>query len=642
MLCLQPELMAWADSLLRGYVHPDVDLFHPLPNGDRGVVALKDVKEGTELVVLPTANTLHMPTQELLQSSPEDAYSEAAHFLANHTSKPSPFVATVMLLLAEMAKGEASPFATYIKSLPEEVDCLLAWDSRDKEELKGTSIEDPTGGQSTQGTFDKEVAPKEGTDLYLIPAIDMINHASNPAHRNSSLLKLNTSKTVQLGDGEASFSGFFLMKADRDIRSGEQVLHTYGDHSDAALLQTYGFIDDGNSNSGSSTSQPGESSQAAGSSVGSQEQTGNNGQVARKAGQGSQTERGGPSSSASAAASVDTQGWVNPHNHALVPFSLVEQCTRGMLSEAMAGQQTAAPMATDFVVTQAMPLPDELLTAVQVLLLTREEFEDLKQARSEEEKEEAAQEGSDAASKGTKPTDAATSGQGTAGAAESGGPSSAANAGGHHHHHQQQQQQGHKAGGHKPLLLGTSLIGQDPDFAELVSLTLIQVLDAALQKYPTSLQEDLQLLQAQPRPPAYGQTEAEAKHARRKHLALKVRVAEKTVLQAAKREAVMLVLNLQSKRGGSMEGSDSLEEDLESDDGDDDDDEEEMGSEEEADLLQQLLQAKQKQEQKQQAGPANTKVEKTGQQPSGSSGHRGKRKHGGTQEETTKQAKRGK
>lgn len=30
---------------------------------------------------------------------------------------------------------------------------------------------------------------QEGTDLYLIPAIDMINHASNPAHRNSSLLK---------------------------------------------------------------------------------------------------------------------------------------------------------------------------------------------------------------------------------------------------------------------------------------------------------------------------------------------------------------------------------------------------------------------------------------------------------------------
>jgi len=377
--------MAWTGSLLRGYVHPDVNLFHPLPNGDRGVVALKDVKEGTELVVLPTANTLHMPTQELLHSSPEDAYSEAAHFLANHAMKPSPFIATVMLLLAEMAKGEASPFATYIKSLPEEVDCLLAWDDRDKEELKGTSIEDPTGGASTQGTFDKEVAPKmqerpdlwpapfnsfaqfcraaglvqsrafhmveenwvlntrqEGTDLYLIPAIDMINHASNPAHRNSSLLKLNSAKTVQLGDGEASFSGFFLMKADRDIRSGEQVLHTYGDHSDAALLQTYGFIDDGNAGSSSSSSSSHQTSspQVADRSGGSKVQAGDQGQVTGKAGQGSETkDRGAPSSSAASVGSREP--WVNPHNHALVPFSLVEQCTRGMLAEAMAGQQVS-------------------------------------------------------------------------------------------------------------------------------------------------------------------------------------------------------------------------------------------------------------------------------------------------------------
>eukprot|EP00983_Pelagomonas_calceolata_P046086 1139993-Pelagomonas_calceolata.AAC.6 len=114
-----------------------------------------------------------------------------------------------------------------------------------------------------------------------------------------------------------------------------------------------------------------------------------------------------------------------------------------------------------------------------------------------------------------------------------------------------------------------------------------------------------------------------------------VRVAEKTVLQAAKREAVMLVINLQSKRGGSMEGSESLEgesseEDADSDDGDDDDDEEEMGSEEEAELLQQLLRAKQKQEQKQQAGAANTKRGTAEQQqPSGSSGHGGKRMKNG-------------
>lgn len=31
--------------------------------------------------------------------------------------------------------------------------------------------------------------------------------------------------------------------ADRDIAEGEEVLHTYGDLSDAQLLQTYGFVE---------------------------------------------------------------------------------------------------------------------------------------------------------------------------------------------------------------------------------------------------------------------------------------------------------------------------------------------------------------------------------------------------------------
>lgn len=34
-----------------------------------------------------------------------------------------------------------------------------------------------------------------------------------------------------------------VMGAERDISKGEQLLHTYGDLSDAQLLQTYGFVE---------------------------------------------------------------------------------------------------------------------------------------------------------------------------------------------------------------------------------------------------------------------------------------------------------------------------------------------------------------------------------------------------------------
>lgn len=35
----------------------------------------------------------------------------------------------------------------------------------------------------------------------------------------------------------------YCLCAERDISKGEQLLHTYGDLSDAQLLQTYGFVE---------------------------------------------------------------------------------------------------------------------------------------------------------------------------------------------------------------------------------------------------------------------------------------------------------------------------------------------------------------------------------------------------------------
>ena len=49
-----------------GYVHPDLDLFAQLPNGDRGVVASAPIAEGAHLVVLPLGCTMHLPS--LLQA----------------------------------------------------------------------------------------------------------------------------------------------------------------------------------------------------------------------------------------------------------------------------------------------------------------------------------------------------------------------------------------------------------------------------------------------------------------------------------------------------------------------------------------------------------------------------------------------
>lgn len=63
----------------------------------------------------------------------------ATQFLLEHTPALSAFTGTVLLLLAEYARGKQSPFREYIMSLPEEVDCLLTWSKEDKAELDGES-----------------------------------------------------------------------------------------------------------------------------------------------------------------------------------------------------------------------------------------------------------------------------------------------------------------------------------------------------------------------------------------------------------------------------------------------------------------------------------------------------------------------
>jgi hypothetical protein len=63
---------------------------------------------------------------------------------------------------------------------------------------------------------------------FLLPVIDLLNH--DPARKCT---------TLQRDDG----TGMFGMKAERDIRQGEEVVHSYGDTLTAAqLLQTFGFV----------------------------------------------------------------------------------------------------------------------------------------------------------------------------------------------------------------------------------------------------------------------------------------------------------------------------------------------------------------------------------------------------------------
>jgi N-lysine methyltransferase SETD6 len=130
-----------------------------------------------------------------------------------------------------------------------------------------------------------------------------------------------------------------------------QILHTYGDLSDAALLQTYGFVDDGSKPpprcalAAALLPAGGLETAGGGSNASTRaEAKGGAGRRKRKASSTAAASEGnGPSSGASgeAAAGVtpDEGSWAkpfqhNPHNSALVPLSVMLDASSKVLQKA--------------------------------------------------------------------------------------------------------------------------------------------------------------------------------------------------------------------------------------------------------------------------------------------------------------------
>jgi hypothetical protein len=292
-----------------GYISPSVRLFAPLPGGGRGVAAAADVAEGEQLLLVPHHLCLYAPARDDAAPVPSSLPDAAAAApvpaalaaLAAADPPPSPFTSAVMLLLAERARGAASAFAPYVDLLPEAYDCLLAWDDAERALLAGTPLEGAALlGERAEGAFARDAATllaahpavwpaaacgpaafawaaaavqtrsfhleslnwvtgarAEGAAQFLIPGVDCLNHSTDPARRSTALALVDEPLTVVIQEEEVqqdaepstatqrevSFRGYFTMKASRALRKGEEILHTYGDLSSARLLQTFGFAE---------------------------------------------------------------------------------------------------------------------------------------------------------------------------------------------------------------------------------------------------------------------------------------------------------------------------------------------------------------------------------------------------------------
>ncbi|KAG2454038.1 hypothetical protein HYH02_001079 [Chlamydomonas schloesseri] len=546
------------------------------------------------------------------------SFPEAVRYLHENHRTLSPFLATTLALMSEVARGGESGWAAYVGTLPASCpDCLLNWSKEEKKDLEGTVLEE-LGPDPAADAFKRHVAPilaarrdlwprqaaevaeaadatdadlalfvrvaglvqsrafhleaqnwvsgaKEiskldggGTQVFLLPGIDMINHSHNPARRNAHLQRLNVAeaaaaKLTEAAGAPEGVEAYFVMRADKPIAAGEEVLHTYGNLSDAQLLQTYGFLDSEDdfaqlpSGSGASGSQQAEEDKEEEQEKGGK--GGKKGAAGKKRGKpGAAAGKGEKEEAAEGAGGGG--GYRNPYNAALVSWEAVEDVCCSLMKSmdqgppaalkrakrdflAAAGVlQAAAPEATQFVLLAREPLPDELLTAVQVLLMTKEEFNELKR---EHGGEQAGAAGGSAGKKG-----AAAVGKSPAKGKKGKGGAAA-----------KQEEAAAKGGeGGAPaalpkLHLGTALLEEDEDFAEMVCIAMLQVLKSCVERYPTTSKEDVRLLKS-------------ADCTGRQRLAVRVRLGEKDVLQMGQKAVVELLRKL---REGEPVGKDEDEED---------------------------------------------------------------------------------
>ncbi|KAF8059667.1 setd6 [Scenedesmus sp. PABB004] len=485
---MEAAFVAWLTER-GGFVNPKLSLFSLQGDGDRGVTVREDVEEGEQLLLVPLSATLHLAVDDTSAPGarlPATCRPELAAFLEEQRPPLSPFIATALMLLAETGSslqdgelgsgGSGGGFAPYFATLPEgDTHCLINWSDDERAALAGTSLDLP-GAAPIGELFERDIAPRlaaapqlfpaplrtaaafrraadmvqtrafhmakdnwltgateEATEeLYLIPAVDMLNHASRPERRNArlALLRGGGAAAGGGGDGDAPRCDCFTMRAERAIPAGGQVLHTYGDLGDAQLLQTYGFID-------APPVLPG----AAGGAAAAAEEAG---------------EAGGWLNPASYVvlplrallAAADKVGrkarlWRSKHAQELFAAKLALLAKEGLLAGAGAGGGRIGD--AQLLVTAAEPLPDALLTIVQVLVMTAPEFEQLLEAQEEAAAEEAAEAAAAAAG-----ADAADADGGGDGAVGDGG-----------------------AAGKAPLSLGRAMLRGE--FAERCSAVLVEV-----------------------------------------------------------------------------------------------------------------------------------------------------------------------
>ena len=242
-------------------------------------VANDDISADEELFAVPQSLVLRKGNSELHNK------------ISGAFAGLGPWDSLIVVIIYEILRGDASPWFPYLQLLPTTFDTLMFWTPEELSQLRGSAVLDKIGRESAEENWSKTIIPIMLSKEELFPV-----SVSNLQTRVSQLLELAhmagsiiMAYAFDIGDesgqnnGEAADDGesdlteddednpakvmvpfadmlnadanrnnarlfhegeFLIMKATKDIKSGDEILNDYGPLPRSDLLRMYGYITD--------------------------------------------------------------------------------------------------------------------------------------------------------------------------------------------------------------------------------------------------------------------------------------------------------------------------------------------------------------------------------------------------------------
>ena len=244
-------------------VNPKVQIKF-FPEYGFGLEATQEIADGEALAVIPFGLAMQ---EEFFYESSQDV--QFAFNVAWASSPRDRYIALLVWLLLERAKGSKSEWAPWINTLPVSFDHLPAyWSEAEHEELKGTMLHYDVHLEKERlermysrfqveymkkvpEFFKESIFTKENFKwaahvmdtravahlnlVFIVPVLDLVN--SRAESDPSKVMRRHRNHNI----------GAFDLHATKDYKKGEQVLEYYG-HPNHELVLRHGFFLDENAN----------------------------------------------------------------------------------------------------------------------------------------------------------------------------------------------------------------------------------------------------------------------------------------------------------------------------------------------------------------------------------------------------------